>query len=147
MTGSEGCCVDIGHHHRKNNYKKWKWFDYCLYWAIYTLSQKEFGKFKVYTGLNNVYLSKQTVKNRYFLTYVSTSWQEHVATKFMGNKGMILEIDENFKNDKQVYCCDVSWLSKYPDECEILFARSIGGWSSNSFCCEIVDTKGDIQRV
>ena len=109
---------------RKGDYKKWKWFDYCLWHAIDELSCFEKGDFKVYTGLSGV---KSNIKETsgHFVTYVSTSWRKEVSRAFMkGNKGMIIEIDKQYKNNWDVHCCDVSWISKFPDECEVLFARS-----------------------
>ena len=42
-------------------------------------------------------------------------------------------------------CCDVSWISKFPDDCEILFARSLG-WLDN-FSCVILDEVNGVQTV
>ena len=85
------------------------------------------------------------VRNGFFATYVSTSWNEEIATTFTNGKGMMIEIDKKYKIRSDVYCCNVSWISKFPDECEILFARGIH-YRSN-FKCEILDNSGDIQRV
>ena len=51
--------------------------------------------------------------------------EERSCKRFMKNKGMMIYIDEGYRDDCHVRCCDVSWISKFPDECEILFARSI----------------------
>ncbi len=51
------------------------------------------------------------------------------------NRGMDINDDEEGVSDEEeeisgkggLLCCDVSWISKYPDEQEILIARSISG--------------------
>ena len=110
------------------------------------LSRKEIGSFPVFSGLSGVKLNKRTVDNGYFVTYVSTSWKKEISEMFMGgNEGMILEIDKAYKSDVAVYCCDVSWISKFPDECEILFARSTPvefGYNNNFQCIVMDDSKG-----
>eukprot|EP01084_Bolivina_argentea_P203236 347148_1 len=92
-TGCE-CNYDFCKTQRSGNYNKWKWFDYCLYQAIYKLSVVECGSFSVFTGLNKVKLDKRTIKRAYFVTYVSTSWIKTVAESFINNDGMIIEIDK-----------------------------------------------------
>eukprot|EP00485_Elphidium_margaritaceum_P012646 CAMPEP_0202699676 /NCGR_PEP_ID=MMETSP1385-20130828/12890_1 /ASSEMBLY_ACC=CAM_ASM_000861 /TAXON_ID=933848 /ORGANISM="Elphidium margaritaceum" /LENGTH=70 /DNA_ID=CAMNT_0049356667 /DNA_START=1 /DNA_END=210 /DNA_ORIENTATION=+ len=57
---------------------------------------------------------------------------------------MIIQFDESYKNHKDVLCCDVSWISKFPDECEVLFARSTG---RDAFKCEVIDESKGIQTV
>ena len=124
---------------------KWKWFDYCLLTAIYALSERESGKFGVFTGLGGVKLDSKVINNGYFVTYTSTSWRKEVAKTFINSdKGMIIQIDSSYKNDEGVYCCDVSWISKFPDECEILFSRSTG---LDDFKCFVIDDSSGIQTV
>ena len=62
------------------------------------------------------------------------------------NDGMIIEIDKKFKDGKFIYCCDVSWISKFPNECEILFARSLQT-VAQSFRCRIKDESRGVQTV
>ena len=82
------------------------------------------------------------------MTYVSTSWRKEVAQHFMkGNDGMIITIDKEYKENTDVYCCDVSWISKFPDECEILFARSERHDIDNGFECKVMDESNGIQYV
>ena len=131
---------------RNGDYGKWRWFDYCLYHAIQNLSFCEHGAFSVFTGLNGVKLDRKVVRKGYFVTYVSTSWRRGVSEKFMKGEGMIIQIDKEFKNDDKIYCCDVSWISKFPHECEILFARSIG-FGTDGFKCRILDESKGVQTV
>eukprot|EP01084_Bolivina_argentea_P260387 439709_1 len=134
---------------RNGNYNKWKWFDYCLRHAIQILNRYERGNYKVYTGLNEVQLDKKHLSLGYFPTYTSTSWVRDVSQQFMGDKGMIIEIDEKYRSKKFCVCCDVSWISKFPDECEILFARSIhldlDGYGC--FKLSVLDQQSEIQTV
>ena len=61
---------------------------------------------------------------------------------------MIIQIDKEFKDHKYIYCCDVIWISKFPDECEILFARSTGNVFNNSnFHCTVLDDSNGVQTV
>jgi len=146
------CNYDLCASQRKGDYHKWKWFDRCLWLAISRLSIRERGSFSVYSGLSGVKLDRKVVQNGYFVTYVSTSWQKDVSRRFIGDKGMLIQFDKAFKDNKDGYnlhalhCCDVSWISKFPDECEILFARSIFD-DDNNFKCMVLDESNGIQTV
>ena len=131
---------------RNGDYLKWKWFDKCLYKAIVGLSHLEQGRFGVYSGLSGVKMDQKIVSRGFFVTYVSTSWKKEVSEKFMGGKGgMMICFDEAFKDNFGIYCCDVSWISKFPDECEVLFARSVDEY--DNFNCVVIDEKDGIQTV
>ena len=126
------------------DYSKWKWFDYCLFNAIYKLSQREYGSYKVYTGLHDVELNDNERKCGYFKTYLSTSWSRDVALAFIHDNGVLFEIDETFREN--AICCDVSWISKFENEREVLFARSIDA-VLNDFECKVVGQDEDLQYV
>ena len=119
------CNYDLCASQRNGDYYKWKFFDYCLYNAIKKLSQKEKGRYPVYSGLSGVKMDKKIVQSGHFVTYVSSSWRREVSEQFMAGEGMLIHIDERYRDDRNVHCCDVSWVSKFPDECEILFARAL----------------------
>ena len=123
--------------------------DKLLYEAINKLSYKETGSFPVFSGLNGVKLDQKRIWSGYFVTYTSTSWRKEVSEQFMGgNQGMIIEIGEKYKNDRYVNCCDVSWISKFKDECEILFARSLSiDDAGNNFQCLVMDESNGVQTV
>eukprot|EP01083_Nonionella_stella_P086514 240396_1 len=70
-----------------------------------------------YSGLSGVKMNIKSVRSGYFVTYTSTTWQKEVAKEFMDGDGMIVTIDKEFKNEHGVKCCDMSWISKFPDEC------------------------------
>eukprot|EP01083_Nonionella_stella_P066595 175494_1 len=153
-TGCD-CNYDLCKTQRKGDYKKWKWFDYCLYNAIATLSSKELGDFDVFSGLNGVKLDSKSVTSGWFVTYVSSSWKKEVALTFLSgssDEGMLIKIDSEYKRGVStyhspgaIYCCDVSWISKFQDECEVLFARSPDG--SHIFSLHVLDDSSGIQRV
>eukprot|EP01084_Bolivina_argentea_P031437 58188_1 len=111
---------------RIGNFETWKWFDYCLYHAIQKLSMREWGSYTLYSGMNGVRLKTKIMKNRFFKTYTSSSWIKGIAELFSTgdpvktakekrNKGMIMQIDESFRESFDSICCDVSWISKFPD--------------------------------
>ena len=92
-------------------------------------------------------MDRKMIKSGYFITYVSTSWRKEVSKAFMKGDGMIIEIDKKYKERVGVYCCDVSWISKFPDECEILFARSTAFMGENKFKCVILDESNGVQTI
>eukprot|EP01084_Bolivina_argentea_P184389 318017_1 len=144
-TGCD-CNYDLCKSQRNGDYNKWKWFDYCLFHAIMTLSQCESGAFSVFSGLNKVQMDVRSIKSGYFVTYVSSSWSKGVAESFTNGDGMIIQIDKVFK--EKVHCCDVTWISKFPDECEILFARSTD-WTvgMDGFKCTVLNNAKGVQTV
>ena len=141
------CNYDLCKSQRNGDYHKWKWFDYCLWNAIRKLSRKEKGKYPVYSGLNGVKMDKRCVTSGYFVTYVSTSWKKEVSKAFMKGKGMLIHFDEDFRNDLNVDCCDVSWVSNFPDECEVLFSRSLHCKYANNFQCVVLDQVKGMQTI
>ena len=66
---------------------------------------------------------------------------------FMEDEGMIIEIDEKYRNIPYVQCCDVSWISKFPDECEVLISRSFDNNKFNKFSLSVLDEQNGIQTV
>ena len=90
-------------------------------------------------------MNKKYVTKGYFVTYVSTSWRKEVSEAFMKGSGMMIHFEEEYRNYGDVLCCDVSWISKFPDECEILFARSLG--SLGNFNCTVLDECNGVQTI
>ena len=120
-------------------------FDFLLFSAIEKLSGCETGSFDVYSGLSKTNLTSKDVGNGYFVTYMSASWSKDVASAFMGTDGMILKIEKDFKDDRWINCCDVSWISKFTDEREIFFSRNVD--YSFPFKLSIVDSYKGVQVV
>ncbi|CAF4341946.1 unnamed protein product, partial [Adineta steineri] len=88
----------------------------------------------VYHGLRDTEIDKDVFNNHgsqkrdnYFKygTFVSTSWDKEVSLGFMCEKGCLLEIDTSEPPDgcQRLVGADVSWISKFPVECEFLIAR------------------------
>ena len=100
-----------------NYCNKWKWFDYCLHYAISKLSLCEYGNYSVYSGINNIEMKEKAMKGQ-FLCYVSTTRNKKIAHSFMNGNGMLITIS----NRNKFCCCDVSWISKFEYEKEVLFS-------------------------
>eukprot|EP01084_Bolivina_argentea_P075898 137541_1 len=146
-TGCE-CNYALCASQRNGDYNKWQWFDYCLYHAIEKLSHRESGSFSVFSGLTKVKSDIKYINKGYFVTYVSTSWNKQVAVSFMKDDGMLIQIDKKLKEDYHTKCCDVSWISKFPDECEILFARSTDmSCQWDGFKCVVLDESNGVQTI
>eukprot|EP01084_Bolivina_argentea_P310482 537295_1 len=142
------CNYDLCSSQRNGDYIKWKWFDFCLYQAIEKLSIRESGSFSVYSGLNHVKMDQKQLKRGWFSTYVSTSWKKEVSQTFMSGTGMMIQIDKSFKDSLVQSCCDVSWISKFQDECEILFSRHIITLNYyDGFKCSVLNESNGIQTV
>ena len=116
-----------------------------LYNAIKKLSDRECGKFECYSGLSNVKLQVPFIVQAWFPTYNSTSANKAVAERFVGDAGgVIMCYDEKFKENS--VCCDVSWISVYHEEKEVLFARSISK-NYSSFECKVTEEVDNMQWV
>ena len=140
-TGCD-CNLDLCKEQRNGNYKKWYYFDICLYNAIKKLNSREtyIGDMKLYSGLSNVQLDKKRLPLAYFPTYVSSSYVKEVALSFMVHNtaftnGMMMQCNENIC--KNFICCSVTWISKFSDECEILIARTVN--TTNAAILSVVD--------
>eukprot|EP01084_Bolivina_argentea_P133093 234870_1 len=138
-TGCD-CNYDLCSSQRNNNYKKWVILDYCLQKAVETLSEAEYGYFPVYTGVGNAMMEwkgKDIEQWGALCTFTSTTWDKEVAKAFCGPQGMMIALQSQFRIDG----CDVSWISKFPNEKEILFPPAI----STSFRC--VSQKNKMQYI
>lgn len=135
---------------RAGYYTPWKWFDFNLYGALSKLSCRESGSFAVFSGFHATQCVQRDIERGYFQTYMSTSFKRKVAEEFMNKDGvkhgMLIQIEKEFKNAPGVVCADVSWISKFPDESEILFARSARTYS-DSFECSVLDAVNGTQVV
>lgn len=127
------CNYDLCREQRNRNYSKWKAFDRILYCAIYKLSQFEkISNLSLYSGLTNAKADENDnkLKGCYFPTYVSASWDKCVSLTFVQKRVMLIEFDNEICN--QISCCTVDWISKFPDECEVLIART-DRWNNLKF--------------
>eukprot|EP01084_Bolivina_argentea_P164736 286362_1 len=131
------CGYDLHKSHKNGYYRKWAWLDYCIRDATSDLSGCEKGSYKLYCTLELAKLKGKEMLNGYFATYTLTSWLKNVSESYVnGDDQIIIEIDEKARNG--LMCCDVSWISKFPDECGVVFARSLRG-SNNSFDLRILE--------
>ncbi|CAF1452625.1 unnamed protein product [Adineta steineri] len=117
--------------------QKWPIFGAILDSAIrllYRYDERQNRPPLVYHGLRDTEIDKYVFNNHgtekrdsYFKygTFVSTSWDKEVSLGFMGEKGCLLEIDTSEPPDgcQRLVGADVSWISKFPVECEFLIAR------------------------
>ncbi len=117
---------------RRGDYKTWKWLDTVLSDAIQTLSKHETFSFPLYCGLHAVEIPSDRIGEGFFNSYISTSYDSSVALAFMKSQGTLVEFDSTIggvsfgKHDMCTLACDVSWVSKYRKEKEILFCRGKG---------------------
>ncbi|CAF0763212.1 unnamed protein product [Adineta steineri] len=120
--------------------KNWPILGCLLNSAIWALDQydKRPRPAVVYHGLYDIEVDPSTFNNHNlskkfstkdspvfrYGTFISTSWDREVATTFMHEKGSLLEINlKEDDNDRALVGADVSWISKFPTECEFLIAR------------------------
>ncbi len=130
---------------QSGDYAKWQVFDKCLDLAIQLLSERETFSSRLYMGLKGVEFEEGDEKEPpVFLTYVSASKRKDVALRFRGeieNPGTLVVFDECNQLGVEMMedtleklgnpgvCADVSWISDFPDEMEVLFRRGkTPGW-------------------
>eukprot|EP01084_Bolivina_argentea_P310481 537291_1 len=132
-TGCD-CNYDLSKEQRNGNYDKWHVFDWCLNEAILLLWKHEYSSFPLYSGLGNVMFDFNDVRfpsYGYLSTFMSTSWDINVAKTFLrenGDKGMLIGIESRvcdmwYRYKPIIVCADISWISKFPNEKEVLIAR------------------------
>ena len=115
---------------------KWPCFNAALDRAIYILGNYEVHDENLYTGLagvfwdtNQLYTNGLAGFGIRFKTNVSFSRDLKVAREFRGNEGLILGINihrasiDIMGKTLNGYACDVSWISKYPTEQEVLVSK------------------------
>ena len=123
----------------RNEMNKYIVFDYCLFWAITILNQftlfddEKFDdrnnklKLILYSGAGVIFKGKKNSMIE-FITHTSFSLNFETAKKFAiegkndQNEATILRLN-CFKG---IVCCDVSWMSKFDSEMEILVRRHCG---------------------
>lgn len=144
---------------------KWRCFDAGLLEAITELSQYEIHDENIYSGLAGIIFNTNQLYGNaeiglYFKTCVSFSRDLRVAREFRTNEGLILGINlyrawlySLGGSWKHPCACDVSWISKYPTEKEVLVARKTQFPICPSKCLQIgkkqwvVCNKGDDDKV
>lgn len=116
----------------KNNtfLTKWPYFDTLLNNAIQNLSMFEEHWENIYHGACDVYYEFKNKNRRdtvYFASNVSFSSDLEVAKRFRSSEGLIIGLNMKRSFSSTVLgafrACDVSWISKLPNEKEILCKR------------------------
>ena len=123
------CNYDLGKSQRSHTVmKKWPYFHCLLHEAIKTLSPFEIHYEHIYSGICGVsFQIDNEAKHATFKTNVSFSTDLNVALQFRGHSGMVIgmnmkRIVTNEVCTESVDACDVSWISTYDIEKEILCA-------------------------
>ena len=125
------CNYDLCLSQRNNTCdKKWPMFDYLLNDAINILSRFEEHWENIYTGVCGIFYkftNDYCIRDIVFCkANVSFTTDLQIAKQFRGSSGMIigLNLKRSFAAIRGEFsACDVSWISKYPNEKEILVSR------------------------
>ncbi|ETO06899.1 hypothetical protein RFI_30493 [Reticulomyxa filosa] len=125
----KSCNVEFSKDQINFKHSKWIWLDWCLHNAVRTLcfhERREEAEMELYCGLKDVRLdnAKKEIKGGNFISHVSTSADIHVARIYRSDQGCILHFHPSMRRAINIYSCDVSWISPFGSEYEILFARS-----------------------
>ena len=106
---------------RNSNYRHWS---QCLRQTVYCFGQRKDDKNGMLPKLNGPFYCGMDMVlnisqfNMYFCAPTSTSIQLTVATKFSGDEGMILEMDNSVGDGRFFLGIDVSWISRFREEDE-----------------------------
>ncbi|ETO30907.1 hypothetical protein RFI_06213, partial [Reticulomyxa filosa] len=85
----------------------------------------QFKEKELYCGLKNIRLENiKEIKSGFFISHVSTSDDIQVAQMYRSDRGCILHFHPSMRRSLLISSCDVSWISPFKHEREILFARS-----------------------
>jgi len=121
---------------------------WCLHKAITQSSCNVNNGIILYRGVCKKLPSNIGIGTRFFFPeFISTSKDINVAKSFGGSGTlMYIKVENNGINGKKVYCRDVSGISQYPSEQEILFTsycrfrvtkiEKEGGWDILHLTCE-----------
>ena len=80
----------------------------------------------MYSGFHGIQLKHYSLNNCLFIDYTSSSVFREVSEEFINSNGMLLVIDSSLRKEYKMFSCDVSWISDFPKEYEVLFARGLG---------------------
>ena len=131
-----------------NNANSTKSTVWCLHKAITESPQNVQNGVVLYRGVCKKLPSNIGVGTRFFFPeFISTSTDVEVAKSFGGSGTlMYIKVENNGINGNKVYCRDVSGISHYPSEKEILFTsyckfritkvEKSGNWDVLHLTCE-----------
>ncbi|ETO22055.1 hypothetical protein RFI_15148 [Reticulomyxa filosa] len=124
----KACNVEFSYDQIHFQHFKWKSLDKCLQSAImilHTHERREEENIELYCGLKGVRLkNEKEIKAGFFISHISTSDDLQVAKMFRTDQGCILHFHSSMRRANLIDSCDVSWISPYKHEREILFART-----------------------
>ncbi|ETO36316.1 hypothetical protein RFI_00746, partial [Reticulomyxa filosa] len=87
--------------------------------------RREEDEMELYCGLKNVRLENiKEIKFGFFISHVSTSDDIQVAQMYRSHQGCILHFHPSMRRSHGIRSCDISWISPFKHEREILFERS-----------------------
>ncbi|ETO00805.1 hypothetical protein RFI_36634 [Reticulomyxa filosa] len=113
----------------------WPYLDFYLSDAIGILhkhERREESEMELYCGLKNVRLENiKEIKSGFFINHVSTSDDTEVAQMYRSDRECILHFHPSMRRAQMIDSCDVSWISPFKHEREILFARFYIGYKDD----------------
>ena len=125
------CNYDLSKSQRQGKVsQKWRYFDYFLNISIEKLHNHEKHNENIYTGVCGVAVDFTDIEKRKTVSFksnVSFSTDLKIAQEFKGDEGIILGLNMQrsiFCKIGLFYGCDVSWISGFPHEKEILVRRN-----------------------
>ncbi|ETO08741.1 hypothetical protein RFI_28646, partial [Reticulomyxa filosa] len=123
------CNVEFSYDQIQFKYNKWAWLDWCLRSAISILcmhERREETSMELYCGLKGVRLEslEKEIKAGNFISHVSTSDDLQVAQIYRTDQGCILHFHPSMRRATNIQSCDVTWITPFKHEREILFSRS-----------------------
>ncbi|ETO34965.1 hypothetical protein RFI_02109, partial [Reticulomyxa filosa] len=124
---SKSCNVQFSYDQIQFRHQKWPYLDSYLREAIDILhfhERREESEMEFYCGLKNVRLENiKEIKEGFFISHVSTSDDIQIAQMYRSDQGCILHFHSSMRRSPRISSCDVSWISIFKHEREILFAR------------------------
>merc|ERR1712154_282696 len=138
------CMKDLSESQLTGNYLKWKWFDRSLFDAIEKLSKCQYASYPIYCYTDSIKVDKLN-KNGYFKTYLECHRYKEVALSLMEETDVLIEINKSFTS-KTNKCCDISWISSFPDEYQVILQRNTSNKNKHGFKYKCFREKGNNQR-
>ncbi|ETO28373.1 hypothetical protein RFI_08758 [Reticulomyxa filosa] len=129
MYCGKSCNVQFSYDQIQFRHHLWPYLDFYLWEAIRILhkhERREESEMELYCGLKNVRFEniEKEIKSGFFISHVSTSDDIEVAQMYRSDQGCILHFHPSMRRALNIPSCDVSWISPFKHEREILFARS-----------------------
>ncbi|ETO34645.1 hypothetical protein RFI_02447, partial [Reticulomyxa filosa] len=127
----KSCNENFSYEQIQFRHHNWPYLDGYMQEAIRILhkhERREENEMEVYCGLKNVRLENiKEIKSGFFISHVSTSDDIQVAQMYRSHQGCILHFHPSMRRSNWIDSCDVSWISPFKHEREILFSRSFVG--------------------